>query len=150
MDIDWYTLPFNQLSLKLFHDLIQLREEVFVVEQDCPYLDVDGKDVDAFHVIGLYGDKVVATARILKPGVSYDEVAIGRVVVAEAYRKLKVGHQLMDETLKFIRKEFGNVPVRISAQTYLISYYNSHGFEIVGEEYLEDNISHIQMFNKGY
>lgn len=149
MEIKWLTLPFNQLSLKLFHDIIQLREEVFVVEQDCPYLDVDGKDVNAFHVLGVAGDKVVATARILKPGVSYSEVAIGRVVVAESYRKLKVGHQLMEITLNYIRKEFGEVSVRISAQTYLIDFYKSHGFDVVGEEYLEDNIPHIQMFKKG-
>lgn len=148
MKITWKTIPFNQLSLKLFHDIIQLREEVFVVEQICPYLDVDGKDIDAFHVIGMDGEKVVATARILKPGVSYDEVAVGRVVVKENYRQHKLGHRLMEETISFIKAKFGLVPIRISAQTYLIKYYNSHGFEVISKEYLEDNIPHIQMLRE--
>jgi len=136
------------LSLDEFHDIIQLREIVFVVEQDCPYLDVDGKDKDALHVFGEYEGNIVATTRILKPGKSYDEVAIGRVVTSPTVRGMGMGKQLMEESMKFVQLHFGKVPVRISAQTYLLRYYKSFGFIETGEEYLEDNIPHFEMLYK--
>jgi len=144
----WSCKAFKELSLDEFHDIIQLREIVFVVEQDCPYLDVDGKDKDALHVFGEYEGNIVATTRILKPGKSYDEVAIGRVVTSPTVRGMGMGKQLMEESMKFVQLHFGKVPVRISAQTYLLRYYKSFGFIETGEEYLEDNIPHFEMLYK--
>ena len=141
----WSCKAFKDLSLDEFHDIIQLREIVFVVEQDCPYLDVDGKDKDALHVFGKYEGNIVATTRILKPGISYDEVAIGRVVTSPTVRGMGMGKQLMEESMKFVQLHFGKVPVRISAQTYLLKYYKSFGFIETGQEYLEDNIPHFEM-----
>ena len=144
----WSCKAFKELSLDEFHDIIQLREIVFVVEQDCPYLDVDGKDKDALHVFGEYEGNIVATTRILKPGKSYDEVAIGRVVTSPTVRGMGMGKQLMEESMKFVQLHFGKVPVRISAQTYLLRYYKSFGFIETGQEYLEDNIPHFEMLYK--
>ena len=141
----WSCKAFKELSLDEFHDIIQLREIVFVVEQDCPYLDVDGKDKDALHVFGKYEGNIVATTRILKPGISYDEVAIGRVVTSPTVRGMGMGKQLMEESMKFVQLHFGKVPVRISAQTYLLKYYKSFGFIETGQEYLEDNVPHFEM-----
>ena len=141
----WSCKAFKELSLDELHDIIQLREIVFVVEQDCPYLDVDGKDKDALHVFGKYEGNIVATTRILKPGISYDEVAIGRVVTSPTVRGMGMGKQLMEESMKFVQLHFGKVPVRISAQTYLLKYYKSFGFIETGQEYLEDNIPHFEM-----
>ena len=143
--MNWNCKTYKNLTLDEFHDLIQLREIVFVVEQDCPYLDVDGKDKKAFHVIGKLNNKIVATARILPQGVSYDEVSIGRVVVSPKVRGKNIGKQLMEQSMLFVKENFGNVSVRISAQTYLLKYYESFGFKTVGEEYLEDNIPHREM-----
>ncbi|MFN5417648.1 MAG: GNAT family N-acetyltransferase [Flavobacteriia bacterium] len=137
---------FTELSTIEFHDIIQLRINVFVVEQNCPYPDLDGKDKKAYHVIGRDGfGKIVATARILSPGVSYKEVSIGRVANAESERGKGLGVQLMEECLKFIAAEFGEVSVRISAQTYLLKFYESLGFKSTGKEYLEDDIPHVEM-----
>jgi len=144
----WSCKAFKELSLDEFHDIIQLREIVFVVEQDCPYLDVDGKDKEALHVFGEYEGNIVATTRILKPGISYDEVAIGRVVTSPTVRGMGMGKQLMEESMKFVKLHFGKVPIRISAQTYLLKYYKSFGFIETGEEYLEDNIPHFEMLYK--
>jgi len=145
MDTNWFCKRFSELTTKEFHDVIQLREEVFVVEQDCPYLDVDGKDIDALHVFGTSGEQVIATARILPQGISYDEVSIGRVVVSPNARGKGIGVELMKEVMYQIEKRFGAIPVRISAQTYLLKYYAEFGFQQEGEPYLEDNIPHIQM-----
>jgi len=144
----WTCKEFKDLTLDEFHDLIQLRETVFVVEQDCPYLDVDGKDKEALHVFGTVEGKIVATTRVLPQGISYDEVSVGRVVTSPGVRGKGIGVQLMEESMKFIIQHFGNVPVRISAQTYLLKYYKSFGFIETGKEYLEDNIPHIEMLFK--
>lgn len=146
--MNWTCKAYNELTLDDFHDLIQLREIVFVVEQDCPYLDVDGKDRVALHVIGRLDGRIVATTRILPPNISYKEVSIGRVVVSPKARGKNIGKQLMEESMKFVKENFGDVPVRISAQTYLLKYYQSFDFEEVGEEYLEDNIPHMEMLYK--
>lgn len=143
--IHWEVKHYNNLSLDEFHDLIQLRIEVFVIEQDCPYQDVDGKDKVSFHLIGRVNDKIVATSRILPPGISYEEVAIGRVVIGESARGKGYAHDMMQQSKDFIVQEFGNVPIRLSAQKYLESYYGAHGFKSTGKEYLEDGIPHVEM-----
>ena len=144
--INWEVKHYKDLSLDELHDLLALRIEIFVVEQDCPYQEIDGKDKVAFHLIGRdeYGE-IVATSRLLGPGISYDEVSIGRVVVSKKVRGKGVAHEMMDKSKEFVFTEFGKVPIRISAQEYLEKYYSSHGFEFTGKKYLEDGIPHMEM-----
>ena len=137
---------FNELSLIEFHDLIALRVKIFVVEQNCSYLELDGKDKISYHVICRNGTgEIMATARILPQGISYEEVSIGRVVTDESVRGKGEGHLLMKACMDFIRKEFGRVPVKISAQSHLEKFYNAHLFFSTGKEYLEDDIPHMEM-----
>lgn len=146
MILDWQIKHFSELTIAEFHDIVALRIHVFVVEQNCPYQELDGKDKKAYHVICRDGSgKIVATARILPPGVAYKEVAIGRVVLAEMIRGKGIGHELMKQCMQFIGAEFGHVPVRLSAQAHLEKYYESHQFKSTGNNYLEDNIPHVEM-----
>lgn len=147
MKIYWDIKHYSELSKDEFHDLIQLRINVFVIEQNCPYQELDGKDKDSFHLIARdEHNHLVATARILPKGISYpNDVAIGRVVIAPNYRMHKLGHQLMQECLDFITAEFGETSVRISAQKHLENYYAQHKFIPTGKEYLEDDIPHVEM-----
>jgi len=136
---------FEELTINELHDLLQLRSEVFVVEQDCVYQDIDGKDRKALHILGFKEDKIVAYTRCFKPGYYFDEAAIGRVVVAVTERKYAYGHDIMKASKEAIKNRFETEAIKLSAQTYLIKFYQSHGFEPVGEEYLEDGIPHIAM-----
>lgn len=146
MHLEWQVKYYPELSTNEFHDIIALRLKAFVVEQNCSYLDLDGKDKKSYHVICRDGyGNVVATARILPPGLSYPEVAIGRVVIDEAIRGQGIGHDLMKHSMDYAAAEFGKVPIRISAQKHLESYYNKHGFISTGKEYLEDDIPHVEM-----
>jgi len=146
MHLEWQVKHYPELSTNEFHDIIALRLKAFVVEQNCSYLDLDGKDKKCYHLICRDGfGNVVATARILPPGLSYSEVAIGRVVLDESIRGKGIGHELMKQSMQFAEAEFGKVPVRISAQKHLESYYNKHGFSSTGNEYLEDDIPHVEM-----
>jgi ElaA protein len=148
MHLDWQVKHYPDLTTNEFHDIIALRLKAFVVEQNCSYLDLDGKDKKCYHLICRDGfGKVVATARILPPGIAYNEVSIGRVVLDQEMRGKGIGHQLMEQSMKFINEEFGVVPVRISAQKHLENYYKSHHFISTGKEYLEDEIPHVEMLN---
>ncbi len=148
MHLDWQVKHYPELTTNEFHDIIALRLKAFVVEQNCSYLDLDGKDKKCYHLICRDGfGKVVATARILPPGISYSEVSIGRVVLDQEIRGKGIGHKLMEQSMKFINEEFGAVPVRISAQKHLENYYNTHNFFSTGKEYLEDEIPHVEMLN---
>ena len=146
MKLSWQFKHFSELTTTEFHDIIALRLKTFVVEQDCNYLDLDGKDKKCYHLICRDGfGNVVATARIIPSGVSYQEVSIGRVVVAEEIRRNQFGIELMERCISFIKEEFGNVPVRISAQKYLEQFYTRFGFESTGKEYPEDGIPHVEI-----
>jgi ElaA protein len=146
MHLDWQIKHYNDLSLNEFHDIIALRLEAFVVEQNCAYLDLDGKDKKSYHLICRNGKgDVVATARIMPPGLQYNDAAIGRVVIEEGIRGHGVGHDLMDRCIEFSVQEFGGAPIRISAQKHLEKYYEKHGFTSTGNEYLEDGIPHVEM-----
>lgn len=137
---------FDVLTRNELHDLFALRAAVFVVEQDCVYQDIDGKDQDAYHVLGKQGDKLVAYARLLKKGVSYtDFVAIGRVVVADAHRGKSVGHNLFRFCLQELNERYPKDAIKISAQAHLEQFYKQHGFQKTGAPYLEDGIPHIGM-----
>lgn len=139
---------FKELSKKELYQLLQLRAAVFVVEQDCVYQDLDGKDEKALHVIGSKNDKIVAYTRIFEPGDYFQEASIGRVVVKDSERKYGFGQDIMRASIKAIKERFNENIVHLSAQTYLKKFYNSLGFEQVGEGYLEDGIPHIGMVKK--
>ena len=117
-----------------FHDIISLRISVFVVEQDCPYQELDGLDKDAYHLYIQERDKIIATCRILKPGVAYQEVAIGRVVSDPQFREKKLGHALMKAAMQFVKDKFGDVDIKLGAQTHLTRFYGQHGFSSTGKE----------------
>ncbi|NNC83706.1 MAG: GNAT family N-acetyltransferase [Flavobacteriales bacterium] len=138
-------LGFDEMSLQEFHDMVQLRIQVFVIEQDCPYQELDGWDPHSWHLL-YHGDEgLLATLRILPPDTTFSQWSIGRVVVAESARGTGLGHHIMEMAIEFIEKQGGDVPIKISAQTYLEAFYNHHGFIRSGEEYLEDDIPHIPM-----
>jgi ElaA protein len=126
-----------------------LRQEVFVIEQNCPYLDADGKDQKSEHLL-VYAENgdLAAYLRVVYAGVSYDELSIGRVVTAQKYRRIGLGKLLMKKGLQEVKNRFGNVPIHISAQCYLNNFYEAFGFEAIGETYLEDGIPHIGMILK--
>lgn len=136
---------FNELSLEELYKILRLRAEVFVVEQDCVYQDIDNKDKNALHVIGFKNDEVVAYTRCFKPGDYFTEASIGRVVVQENQRQYGYGYDIMNASIKAIAEHFQTEKIKISAQTYLKTFYSNLGFENTGEEYLEDGIPHIAM-----
>ena len=138
-------LTFEELSIQELYKLLQLRSEVFVVEQDCVYQDIDGKDFKAIHVLGFEGEELVAYTRIFAPGIYFKEAAIGRVIVKEAYRKKNYGHEILEASVNAIEEWFKTGRIKLSAQTYLTKFYESHGFQQIGEGYLEDGIPHIAM-----
>ena len=144
--VKWTTKHFKNLSIDEYFEILYLRSEVFIVEQDCPYQDVDEKDRKSFHLFGRdKNGKVIAVSRILPKGVSYEEISIGRVAVKKDARGEGVGDELMQEAIKFIEQEFGEQNIRISAQKYLMGYYQKHGFKSTDKYYLEDNIPHVEM-----
>jgi ElaA protein len=136
---------FEELSLDELYTLLQLRSEIFVVEQDCVYQDVDGKDQKALHILGWEEGKLIAYTRCFKPGDYFEEAAIGRILVRENYRKFGYGHQITKASIKAIKKYFHTDTVKISAQTYLVIFYETHGFRAIGDRYLEDGIPHVAM-----
>lgn len=140
-------LPFHQLTPRELYDAMALRQEVFVVEQNCPYLDADGKDPDAWHLFGRdAGGRLIAYTRLLPEGVSYPGyTSIGRVVSAPAARGTGAGREVMQRSIDLCRHLFGPLPIKIGAQTYLLRFYESLGFVSTGEAYLEDGIPHTKM-----
>lgn len=138
-------LTFERLSLDELYKVLQLRSEVFVIEQDCVYQDIDGKDQKALHILGLKDNELVAYTRIFPPGFYFEEAAIGRVVVKQNQRKNSYGHEILKASVKAIEENFNTRRIKLSAQTYLIRFYESHGFKQIGKAYLEDGIPHIAM-----
>ncbi|WP_040279573.1 GNAT family N-acetyltransferase [Psychroserpens damuponensis] len=143
--IDIKIKAFKDLTTQDLYDLLQLRSEVFVVEQDCVYQDIDGKDQKALHVIGFKNHNVVAYTRLFKPGDYFEKASIGRVVVRDQEREHKYGYDIMKASIKAIKEHYNETEIKISAQTYLKRFYNNLEFYEVGEEYLEDGIPHITM-----
>lgn len=137
--------PFSDLTVNELFKIYKLRNEVFVVEQNCAYQDVDDKDLAAFHVMLWQGIQLSAYCRILAPGVSYAQPSIGRVAVATAFRKQNLGKELMKYSIHKTLELFNNQEIVISAQAYLIPFYTQLGFKSEGEQYPEDDIPHIKM-----
>ena len=143
--IHWIIKPFDKLSVTELYNYLQLRTQVFVVEQNCVFQDMDGRDAEALHLLAYDGDKNVACARLFDAGVYYHLSSIGRVVVHPEYRSLKLGHQLMKNAIEGIKTHFNQNDIKIGAQLYLKKFYESHGFISSSEIYLEDDIEHIEM-----
>ncbi|GAA6173009.1 GNAT family N-acetyltransferase [Colwellia sp. KU-HH00111] len=148
----WTAKTFNELTLDQLYDLLKLRIDVFVVEQTCFYPDLDGekgqldRHQDTLHLLGYHNGTLVGYLRILALGQSYpDHISIGRVAIAKKARGSGLGHQLMSEALTLCSKHFPGHNIKISAQEYLINYYQQHGFKQVSQMYLEDNIPHVAM-----
>ncbi len=140
-------LPFDALSPHELYEIMALRQEVFVVEQNCPYLDADGKDLQSWHLMGRNAaGALLAYTRLLPEGVSYPGyTSIGRVVSSPAARGTGAGKLIMQRSIDLCRHLFGPLPIKIGAQSYLLKFYESLGFISTGEEYLEDGIPHTKM-----
>ena len=145
MPISWKTKTFDELSTKELYQILRLRSEVFVVEQNCVYQDIDNKDQKALHLFGIVEGEIIAYSRLFKPGDYFEFSSIGRVVVAEKHRDKNFGHELIDQSILEINRRFNVQNITISAQLYLKKFYESHGFVATSETYLEDDIPHIEM-----
>ncbi|KAA9327044.1 GNAT family N-acetyltransferase [Hymenobacter busanensis] len=146
MTLTWTSKPYAALALDELYALLQLRSEVFVVEQACAFQDIDGQDAAAHHLLGLAPDgRLAAYARLFAPGACYAEASIGRVVVSPQFRRSGLGQALMREALAQCERLFGTGPIKIGAQQYLLDFYQSFGFEPSSAVYLEDGIPHLSM-----
>ena len=145
MDIAFKISDFNNLSALNLYQILRLRSEVFVVEQNCVYQDIDNKDQKAMHVLGFFDGELVAYCRLFNDGNYFENASIGRVIVAQKFRDRKWGNNLMVTAIEAIKKHFNETKITISAQLYLQKFYESHGFVQTSEVYLEDDIEHIEM-----
>lgn len=143
--MQWEIKAFDQLSLQELYTILTLRTNVFVVEQACPYPEVDGKDPNCLHLLGTINGELVAYLRILPAGLRYDEVSIGRVVIKPSHRGEGLGRLMMEQAIHCITNEWKESQIKIGAQAYLEKFYQSLGFEPVSEVYLEDDIPHLDM-----
>jgi ElaA protein len=148
--VGWRCLPFGELSAAELYALLQLRAEVFVVEQSCAFQDLDGRDEQALHLLGEAPDehgrsRLLAYARLLPAGTAFDEASIGRVVTSSTTRGSGLGHRLMQEAIRTLCQTWGPQAIRIGAQAHLQLFYRQHGFQPHGDLYLEDGIDHIEM-----
>jgi ElaA protein len=145
---EWFLRRFNKLLVADLYAIMRLRQEVFIVEQNCPYLDADGKDLHCHHLMGFIEDELAAYARIVPPGISYKEASIGRVVTSAKHRRQQLGKQLMQQAIDETQQLYGHVPIRIGAQQYLKKFYEGFGFRDLNKPYMEDGIPHIIMLRK--
>jgi len=145
MSVSYCVKHFDEITSTELYKILRLRAEVFIIEQDCVYQDIDNKDQKALHIIGKKNNKIIAYTRIFRAGDYFDTASIGRVVVAKDQRMHGYGHSLMKKSIATIISVFKTENIQISAQKYLKKFYENHGFVQEGEEYLEDGIPHIKM-----
>ncbi|MBM7619138.1 ElaA protein [Bacillus tianshenii] len=141
----WFLKRFEELTNIELYNILKERTAVFVVEQTCPYPEVDGKDPHSYHLYKEENGEIIAYLRVLPPGVSYKEASIGRVLVKQEYRGQGIAEELLRRGLDFIHDELKRDTVKIQAQDYLRNFYGSFGFKAITETYLEDNIPHVDM-----
>lgn len=141
----WKIKPFNKLTPKELYGILKIRQEVFVVEQTCYYLDADGTDERAVHVWAENSGQILAYCRIFEPGIKYAEASIGRVLTHPAFRNLQLGKIVLKLAMYTIESRFRTQAIRISAQDYLLPFYHSFGFRATENKYLEDGIPHTEM-----
>lgn len=147
-EVVWKIKSFDKLTIKELYAILKIRQEVFIVEQTCYYLDADGYDEKAIHIWGEKDEEIVAYCRIFEPKIKYLESSLGRVLTNPSYRNLKLGKVLLKIALNTIEVKFNTPNVRISAQDYLLRFYSEFGFISTGLEYLEDDIPHTEMLRK--
>lgn len=147
-NIIWKIKSFEEITTSELYEIIKARVDVFVVEQDCPYPDLDGYDQQAVHIWAEQDQNVLAYCRIFNKEIKYPETSIGRVLTTEKARGKSLGKQLIQYAVETIENRFHTSEVRISAQDYLLRFYSGFGFEDTGKKYLEDNIPHTEMFRK--
>lgn len=143
--MNWIIKTFQELTSQELYNVLQLRTEVFVVEQNCVFQDMDNKDSKCYHLMCMENEKLVAYTRLVPAGVSFSEVSIGRVVSSPSVRGRGFGKMLMEKSIEESNRLFGKQSIRIGAQFYLLDFYKSFGFLPDGEIYLEDDIEHIEM-----
>ena len=143
--IEWSLKRFDELSPQELYAVLQLRNEVFVVEQNCVFQDADNLDQPSWHLMGFSDGNLVAYTRLVPAGAAYKEPSIGRVVTSPLVRRSGAGKQLMQRSIEEVYRLFGRQPIRIGAQLYLKKFYEGFGFRQVSEVYLEDGIEHIYM-----
>lgn len=146
--MNWNIKKFNEFKAEEIYKILELRNEIFIVEQECAYLDCDSKDLNSYHLFSEENGEIIAYLRILEKGVSYDEISIGRVSVKKSYRGKGIAREMLLKAIKFIEDNLKEDTIKIQAQAYLIDFYSNLGFKAVSEEYLEDNIPHIDMIYK--
>jgi len=144
-ELTWKVSRFDELTAEELYTILHLRCKIFIMEQNAPYLDMDYKDQKAIHLHGYIDDELIAYCRLFKSGDYFDEASIGRVIVAQEYRKYGYGHDLMKRALGLEESILEETKITISAQLYLQKFYESHGFRKTSEVYLEDGLPHIQM-----
>ena len=144
-DLRWITKSFTELTSNELYQLLKLRSEVFVVEQNCAFQDLDFKDQPSFHFCGWKQEQLVAYTRLLPPGIAYENCSIGRVVTSPSVRRQGVGRLLMQASILKCQELFHSDSIEIGAQLYLENFYESFQFKREGAIYLEDGIEHIHM-----
>lgn len=144
----WKVKSFDQLTAEELYQIIRLRIEVFILEQEAPYQDCDNYDQKALHIWAEIDGKIVAYCRLFNSGIKYKDASIGRVVSNPDYRGLKLGRKLIALSLETMKNRYNNPNIRISAQNYLLPFYGSFGFVPEGETYLEDNLPHTEMYRE--
>lgn len=146
--MNWKLKKFDELTSRELYEILRLRNEVFIIEQDCPYLDCDRKDYGAYHLFMEDNNEVVAYLRVLDKGVTFDEVCLGRVIVRESQRGKGLAREMLKLGLEVAEEKFGETTVKISAQQRLVKLYESVGFKQVSDMYMEDNIPHVAMIRE--
>lgn len=148
MNVRWHWYSFDQLTLEQLYAIVAARQAVFVVEQDCPYQDLDGLDADAQHLVAWSDDRVAGYLRLLAPGARFGEPSIGRILTTSLARGTGLGRELVAKGIERAGELYPAQPIRISAQSHLSKFYGSFGFTIASEEYLEDDIPHMDMLRR--
>ena len=143
--VEWQRRTFAELSVPALYAALQLRSEVFVVEQHCVFQDIDGADAEALHLLGYHDGVLVAYARCFPAGIKFAEASIGRVVTRTQVRGKGLGHALVQEAILSVCTLWGRQPIRIGAQSHLRDFYSTYGFSEVGKAYIEDGIQHLEM-----
>ena len=146
--MNWKIKRFEEMTTTELYEILRVRSEVFVVEQTCIYQDLDLKDKKAYHLFCENNGEIAAYLRILDKGVSYPEISIGRVLTRETNRRIGLAREMMQKAISFVEEELSEMQIRISAQLYLKQFYESLGFLITSEVYLEDDIEHIEMMRR--
>ena len=144
-DVVWSSVRFADLSPLDVHDILRLRQDVFVIEQNCIFHEIDGRDPKAVHVLGRRDGRLVAYARVFTPGAMYDEASIGRIATDPSVRGTGLGHELFRESLRITQELAPGAPIRLAAQAHLERFYGAYGFVGMGDRYMDDGIVHLDM-----